>query len=979
MAAQFITLSRLLTEALERQEFEQLCFDAFRPVYDQFSDGMTRGARARLLLDYVERQRLTADLLREVRGLNNTRYEEFTESLAITLLTQLTAAPGARSDGNPLWPALQPLVAGQPRLRLALEDLAQAPGDADLQLILRTQVRRQALADEALAADLYALLAPLRPSVDAIAPPPRPQAPPAVDDFVGRADDLAYFGEILRTKHFAVITGMAGMGKTTLAARLARDFAGAASRIFWYEFHEPLDVDAIIVKLAGFLHHQGRPDLWAMVESARQRNARPPHPSTLFDYLFEELRGLGCILCLDNFHLVDEGSSLIEPFVERLARVVRAGELSLILVARRVPAFVQSVQFKALTGLTADDAAGLLQRRGINLAPALLAALHEQTQGNVQLLNLAAAMLSRSPDPAALIARLSEQHDVERFVIQQVDAALSDDERAVLEAMSVLLGHPAPRAALSAILPRSGLKRHVQSLSDRHLLTTQDAPAGRVFSLHTILRNYYYADLGPDDRRTLHRRAGAFYEKEQPDPLLAIEHFLRAGEIAHAAELATADIMVFINRGQAHALQRLLPQFADRLLPDLLRARLLLTAGEIHQFDSASEAAQASYRQVLELAQRLPTGPARRSLIVRACQRLGDLLSDQAPAEAKIWLDRGLEEVGADSGLERADLLVTLSTVQIAAGAWAASRESAQAALQETPNLPDQLWMRAQLNLGIVANELGDLDGAIGHTSQAAARARQTHDDFWRVTAEMNLGLDIFTQGDWDGAIQRLTEANELAGRVGSGTQRTQLAVNLGYLLLRRGDDAGAGVQLQAAVNLARQHQLVRQEIAGLLNLAEWQQHQGEFDAALAQVTAAERLASTTHIHGFLPEIYRRRAQIGLAAGDPVAALAAVEQSLTAAVDAPLEQGMSLRVQGRALAASGQFAAAAAALARSLELLDGADPYEAARTQLAWARLHLAQGDAAASQPLFDAAAECFERLGAQRDLQETWTARRDA
>ncbi len=43
MAAQLITLSRLLTEALERQEFEQLCFDTFRPVYDQFSDGMTAG------------------------------------------------------------------------------------------------------------------------------------------------------------------------------------------------------------------------------------------------------------------------------------------------------------------------------------------------------------------------------------------------------------------------------------------------------------------------------------------------------------------------------------------------------------------------------------------------------------------------------------------------------------------------------------------------------------------------------------------------------------------------------------------------------------------------------------------------------------------------------------------------------------------------------------------------------------------------
>jgi tetratricopeptide (TPR) repeat protein len=974
MAAQLITLSRLLTEALERQEFEQLCFDTFRPVYDQFSDGMTRGARTRLLLDYVGRQRLTAALLREVRSRNASRYGEFVDALAAALLTQLTASP-AGLDSH-LGSALQILVRGQPRLRLALEDLTQAPGDADLQLILRTQVRRQALTDETLAAGLYELLASGQSAVDDIAPPPRPLAPPAVGDFVGRADDLAYFGDILRTKHFAVISGMAGVGKTVLAARLARDFAGVESRIFWYDFHEPLDVDAIIVQLAGFLYYQERPSLWEMLESARQRGTRTPQTDVLFNYVFQELRGLGCLLCLDDFHLVDESSPLIETFVEHLATMVYAGDVSLILVARRIPGFVQTVQFRALDGLSAVDAGVLLAQRGINLPPELLAALHAQVQGNGQLLNLAADLLRHSREPATLIATLSEQQDVERFLVRQIDESSSDDERTVLRAVSALLGYPATLAALSAVLNRSGVRRIIQSLTDRHLLSSHEAAEGRVVSLHAILRSYYYADLSPDDRKTLHHRAGAFYETQQPDPLLAVEHFLRAGEIEHAGELATTDVWAFINRGQARALPRLLAQFADHPLPDLLRARLELTAGEIQQFDGASEAAQASYRQVLDLAERLPLTPARRSLIVRVCQRLGDMLSDQAPDEAKIWLRRGLEEVGADSGLERADLLVTLSTVQIAAGDWTAGRESALAALQTAPALPDQLWMRAQFNLGIVASELGDLDGAIGHTSQAAARARQTHDDFWRLIAEMNLGVYIFTQGDWEGAIQRLTEANELAGRVGSGTQRAQLAVNLGYLLLRRGDDAEAGAQLQAAVNLARQHHLVRHEIAGLLNLAEWEQRRAELDAALALVADAERLALATRIQGHLPEIYRRRGQIKLAAGDAAGALNAIAQSLAEAADTPLEHGISLRVQGRALAASGEPQAAGEAFARSLEQLAGVDPYEAARTRLAWARLRLASGDEQGAQVLFDVAAEVFARLGAQRDLEETLQAR---
>ena len=219
MVAQLITLSRLLSEALDKEDLETLCFDTFRPVYDQFTDGMTRGARQRLLVEHVTRQRLTAVLLREVRGRNAARYGEFVEALVDALLAQVTA-PAAADD--PFLLALQALTADQPRLSLPLADLLQAPDAADLQLILRTQARRQALTDETLAASLYDLLSVHQPTFDSIAPPPRPQPPPAVDDFVGRADDLAYFGDILRTRYFAVITGMAGVGKTLLAARLAR-------------------------------------------------------------------------------------------------------------------------------------------------------------------------------------------------------------------------------------------------------------------------------------------------------------------------------------------------------------------------------------------------------------------------------------------------------------------------------------------------------------------------------------------------------------------------------------------------------------------------------------------------------------------------------------------------------------------------------------------------------------------------------------
>ena len=56
---------------------------------------------------------------------------------------------------------------------------------------------------------------------------------------------------------------------------------------------------------------------------------------------------------------------------------------------------------------------------------------------------------------------------------------------------------------------------------------------------------------------------------------------------------------------------------------------------------------------------------------------------------------------------------------------------------------------------------------------------------------------------------------------------------------------------------------------------------------------------------------------------------------------------------------------------QSLRVLDDRDPYEAARTQMEWARSLRASGQLEPSSALLQAARATFERLGAQRDLAE--------
>ncbi len=54
------------------------------------------------------------------------------------------------------------------------------------------------------------------PSLE-IKPPPEPERPPETAHFVGRQTEVANFIEQLAARHLAIITGMPGVGKTTVA------------------------------------------------------------------------------------------------------------------------------------------------------------------------------------------------------------------------------------------------------------------------------------------------------------------------------------------------------------------------------------------------------------------------------------------------------------------------------------------------------------------------------------------------------------------------------------------------------------------------------------------------------------------------------------------------------------------------------------------------------------------------------------------
>ena len=75
------TLRELLSAALNDGELTTLCFDYFRPVYEDFSSGMSKGDKIQRLLDHCVRHAQVEKLLDVVRERNPAQYGRFAPRL----------------------------------------------------------------------------------------------------------------------------------------------------------------------------------------------------------------------------------------------------------------------------------------------------------------------------------------------------------------------------------------------------------------------------------------------------------------------------------------------------------------------------------------------------------------------------------------------------------------------------------------------------------------------------------------------------------------------------------------------------------------------------------------------------------------------------------------------------------------------------------------------------------------------------------
>ncbi|MEM7115375.1 MAG: AAA family ATPase [Chloroflexota bacterium] len=794
-------------------------------------------------------------------------------------------------------------------------------------------------------------------------PPPPPTPIPVTQNFIGRQAELGHFQEQLANGRLALIVGMAGMGKTTIAAQLSQE---AAVNVFWHSFHDGEGSETLIWKLAAFLAHHNQPDLWQLLQNSQQTGGTPPPTATLFDYLHQSLQQQKWLLCFDDLQLVDDDPQL----TQFLARLQAISTLQLIVTSRKRPLFLNASNFQPLTGFDSSETAELLQRRDLLLEESLREDLQQLTAGNVQFLTLAIDALKHTHQPDALLQRLAETDHVEQYLLEQIDERLSRDERGVMTACAILLGQEGTADALSAIANRDTVQRTVRSLVSRHLLTTRTTEAGRTYEQHAILQSFYYEINGRRQQRRLHQRAASYYETEEIDTLKAARHYQAAAQYREAARLATEDIRGFINQGRAGELQNLLTQAEGWQLDNLLWVKVLTAQGQLEALFGKGQQARLSYERALRALEPLAKTAVFPNLQAQIHLGMGELLEPTDPAAAADWVQRGLATQPTEPTVLAA-LHLTSGTAQLNLGAFDAAKAELERGLSLLPPEAMQLRSQAWREMGAVHFHHGQYEQAKEATYRAIEMSERLRDWLQMSYLLSNLAVFKFLTADWRGAIQDWEQALQLAEHVGSQEQITAVATNLGSAYFYQGQHAQAEAQLLNALHLAEQHQFDVQVVHCQQRLAQLATRRRDWASAGEQIEQAWQSAQRLQIQALLPELENCRAEIMLATGNltqaDTHATTALEQAQTLGMTEQV--GISYRLLGEIAAARQHLQEAYDAFGSSLAILDSSSPYETARTQAAWG-LALQQNGRSAHD-LLENAATLFTHLNAQYDLQQ--------
>lgn len=717
---------------------------------------------------------------------------------------------------------------------------------------------------------------------------------PQTDVFVPRPEQDAVERALAEGHRWVTLTGPGGMGKSRLAAEVARTTGGGRS--WWFDLGEASTVPAIVGVLARGLQME----LPADVPLERVAHA---------------LRALGPAVAV-----LDAADRALPRLAEVVPSLLGAAPDLAVLVTARAPtkaAGEHRVPIGPLGGPAAEALFLARAPRGIEGEErGQVAALVAAVDGMPLAIELLAARAARATVPA-LLRDLSRHLAAEApteppLRSRSVEAALSGTidalpgwARAALVDLSVFEGSFTARVTAAVLdagpVEGPGPLDALEHLTDLGLVR-YDAGRKR-FALSPMVRDAVRARTEPGDRRRAERRHGRAYAVLGDRDVLALlrgpqgsrrfarlcddldqlraaaERALDRQDVGQVVPLLRALGVVFARRGsaalllpmleRATALRGLDPTARDELA--LARAHTFLLLGQLAPARRTAEDALRALRE-------RPEDLARHRLEAEGLRVLAEVLAASTEQALGELAARAAVELADRVGdvLLRADAALVLGSLLGDTAHGEESKIWLGRALRDFHLLGstrDEAWARREL--GMADHLRGRFAEAESWFEAALADARAAHDAVCEMRCLSNLGLvakDLHRSAE---AVARYGEALALARAIGDRAEELWVSGALGFLHLEQLDPREARAPLQRAVQLADSlgdPTLCQWEAA----LGRWSALEGRHPEAAAWIDSARGRppARSSHLRVW---VRAAAAEVALRAGRPGEAIAELE------------------------------------------------------------------------------------------------------
>ena len=332
-----------------------------------------------------------------------------------------------------------------------------------------------------------------------------PEIPPDVSEFVDRESQLQDLINSVDRTDMIVIQGIAGIGKTLLAAKLMQNLENDYIT-FWFESHDFDTFDSISRNIAGFLKERGDPEL------AEYLVTDTPDYETIINILIRGLENKKYVLFFDNYHAI-ENKKIHDLFGQLKNRLEGS---TIVITTRNTPPFINPIDrvrkkviIETVDGFDLAATKDYLNKTGLTISPEQLLEVDNRMNGHpVSLLMFVSLAIEMEIED---ILENLPGSGAQKHLFDEIYHRLSSDERRVLEALSIFRTS-VPSEACEVVAKNDYVKNTLKSLEKKLLVRRK----GEFYSVDNLIRDLSYnKGSNPKD---YHRLAGEYYAKSEKTP-----------------------------------------------------------------------------------------------------------------------------------------------------------------------------------------------------------------------------------------------------------------------------------------------------------------------------------------------------------------------------------------------------------------------------------------------------------------------------